>query len=245
MATETIEKIYQYRNIDGSVAHETIRYYPKSFRQRRPDGNGGYIWSLAGCETVLYRLPEITEAIKRHEPVFILEGEKDVESAVKLGLQATTSPMGANKWADSYSVSLYGAVAFICPDNDLAGMKHAFQVANAIWEYCELVKIVRLPGPGKDLTDFVEAGGTADQLKALCDEAEIYLPADLVIYYHDRFRNAKTSELYEYLGWLKEINQAKYTGVVEILQREFEYRVKALETNSHRNKYYALIGETK
>lgn len=145
MPTETIEKIYQYRDLDGSLAHETIRYFPKSFRQRRPDGHGGYIWNLQNCQTVLYRLPEITMAMAKEDPIFILEGEKDVDNAVKLGLQATTSPMGANKWSVDYSYSLRGCVAFICPDNDVAGMKHAYQVANELWEWCEIVKIVRLP----------------------------------------------------------------------------------------------------
>jgi DNA primase len=235
MTTETIEKIYQYRNLDGSLCFEVVRYQPKNFRQRRPDGHGGYIWNLQGCDTVLYRLPEITDAIKRGEPVFIVEGEKDADNAVsKLGLQATTSAMGANKWCDAYSYSLRYATAFICPDSDAAGMKHAYAVADSLWEYCELVKIVRLRFPAdavkkKDLTDFIEQGGTADQIKALCDEAEIYLPFSEWCYYYDKFRAAKTSELYEALEMIRELNQPKFYQVVGLLHQEFKRRKEALE----------------
>ena len=34
---------YDYTDLDGTVLYQGVRYEPKDFRQRRPDGNGGWI----------------------------------------------------------------------------------------------------------------------------------------------------------------------------------------------------------
>src|SRR5437870_2347601 len=43
-------KTYHYRNAAGEVVHRTVRYRPKSFKQERPDGRGGWIPNLDGVE---------------------------------------------------------------------------------------------------------------------------------------------------------------------------------------------------
>ncbi|MGZ4619458.1 MAG: hypothetical protein ACXV3F_12235 [Frankiaceae bacterium] len=40
------------------------------------------------------------EAVKSGQPVYVVEGEKDVHSVEYAGAVATTSPMGAGKWRD-------------------------------------------------------------------------------------------------------------------------------------------------
>jgi hypothetical protein len=50
---------YDYLDEKGRLLHQTVRYSPKNFKQRRPDGSGGWIWSLDGTPRVLYRLPEL------------------------------------------------------------------------------------------------------------------------------------------------------------------------------------------
>jgi hypothetical protein len=62
---------------DGVLLYQVCRFEPKTFRQRRPDGNGGWKWNLNGTRRVLYRLREVLEA----PIVFVVEGEKDVETA--------------------------------------------------------------------------------------------------------------------------------------------------------------------
>ena len=41
-----IAAVYDYKDLDGSIVHSTIRYDPKGFSQRRPDPDnpGKYIW---------------------------------------------------------------------------------------------------------------------------------------------------------------------------------------------------------
>ena len=120
---------YDYVNADGKLLFQVIRYEPKDFRQRRPDGNGGWIWKMAGVEKVLYRLPQVIAAIADNRLVFVAEGEKGVAAIERLGFTGTCSPGGAGKWRAEYSPWLRDADVVLLPDNDDAGRKHVEQVA--------------------------------------------------------------------------------------------------------------------
>ena len=50
---------YPYVDASGTLKYEAVRYEPKDFRVRRPDGNGGYLWNLQGVSRVLYNLPNV------------------------------------------------------------------------------------------------------------------------------------------------------------------------------------------
>jgi hypothetical protein len=102
-------KEYSYADESGMLLYQVIRLEPKDFRQRRPDGNGGWIWSLGGTRRVLYRLPRLRSAIERAETIYIVEGEKDADALGEFGLTATTNAGGANKWRLEYAETLRGA----------------------------------------------------------------------------------------------------------------------------------------
>jgi putative DNA primase/helicase len=53
------------------VATQITRHSPKTFRQRRPDGRGGWISNVQGVELLPYRLPEVL----RSNEVMIVEGD--------------------------------------------------------------------------------------------------------------------------------------------------------------------------
>ena len=69
---------YDYRDESGMLRYQTVRFDPKDFKQRRPDGKGGWTWNLRGVRPVLYRLQELLTS--NTETVFICEGEKDVDA---------------------------------------------------------------------------------------------------------------------------------------------------------------------
>ena len=50
---------YAYRDESGNLLYEAVRFEPKSFRQRRPDDKGGWIWNLRDTRRVLYRLQDL------------------------------------------------------------------------------------------------------------------------------------------------------------------------------------------
>ncbi len=66
-----------------------MRYEPRDFRVKRPDGRGGWVWKIAGARRVLYRLPEVIAATRDRKTVFLVEGEKDADRLASLGHVAT------------------------------------------------------------------------------------------------------------------------------------------------------------
>lgn len=180
-----ISKTYGYRNEKGKLLFETIRFEPKGFSQRRPDYKGDYIWNLKDTRRILYRLREL---IKGEDPVFILEGEKDVDNLREWKLTATCNPMGAGKWKiqeRKYNPFLKGRDVIIIPDNDLLniqrdliiekhliGEKHLIQVAISLQNTAKNIKILRLPG-ASDFSDWKEKdkNNTEEKLLILASEA--------------------------------------------------------------------------
>ena len=99
---------YDYTDADGTLLYQVLRYEPKDFRQRRPDGNGGWIPKLDE-RRVLYRLSELLKF--PDATVFICEGEKDADRVASLNLCATT--VAAGKWTDECVKALAGRDVFI------------------------------------------------------------------------------------------------------------------------------------
>jgi len=184
---------YDYRNAQGNVVFQGVRYDPKDFAQRRPDGAGGYVWNLKGIERVLYRFPELLAADPL-ETVFVAEGEKDVDRLVRLGLVATTNPEGAGKWRDEYTDALKGLHVAILQDNDREGHKHAEKVARALYGGAASVKVVALPGlPEKgDVSDWLTAGNSVDDLLRIVDSTLQWVPPSSSPDTPDQFNNVGT-----------------------------------------------------
>ena len=172
-----IAATYEYQDENGKLLFQAVRYNPKGFNQRRPDGQGGWIYNLKETRRVLYRLPELLKANAR-ATVFICEGEKDVDRLRDLGLVATTNPMGAGKWRDDYATFLQGREVVILPDNDDPGRDHAEVVAKSLKKHVASVKTLALPGlPVKgDVSDWLNAGGDAEQLCMLAENASEWTP---------------------------------------------------------------------
>jgi putative DNA primase/helicase len=118
---------YEYRDERGELLYQNIRYQPKDFRARRPDGNGGWIWNLDGVRRVLYRLREVTAA----SDVLFVEGEKDADAGKALGMASTTSG-AVGSWREEFSEPLRGKRITIIPDADAPGRKHAQRVAASL-----------------------------------------------------------------------------------------------------------------
>lgn len=165
-----IEKIYDYIDEEGRLVHQTVRYFPKDFKQRRPDGQGGWIWKMGDTRLVLYNLPDVLRA----QQVFVVEGEKDADNLMRVGLTATTSPMGAEKWRSHYGDFLSDKNIVIIPDNDEAGEKHVMKIVANILGKARSVKVVRLDGlePKGDVSDWLNSGGTKEALLELVEKTE-------------------------------------------------------------------------
>lgn len=164
--------MYDYTDEDGFALFQVVRYEPKDFRQRKPDGNGGWLWSVKGVRVVPFHLEQLTADPGR--TVVVVEGEKDVENLEKIGVLATCNAGGAGKWTPEHADYLAGRNILIIPDNDEPGRKHAQAVAESVADTAKSIRIVELPGlhgKGQDVSDWISAGGTREQLLELAKAA--------------------------------------------------------------------------
>jgi putative DNA primase/helicase len=170
-------KSFDYHDANGTLVYQACRWEPgregraKDFTQRRPDGNGGWIESMEGVERVPYRLPELLDAIDADRRIFIVEGEKDVDTLAELGYPATTNVGGAGNWKDSYSAYLKNADVVILPDNDEPGKRHAEKVAASLLAAGVRVRVLELPNLAEkgDVTDWLNAGNTLEALEEMIE----------------------------------------------------------------------------
>ncbi|PIU54796.1 MAG: hypothetical protein COS88_06480, partial [Chloroflexi bacterium CG07_land_8_20_14_0_80_51_10] len=162
-----IEAVYHY---DG---FEVVRTRPKGFYQRRPNGKGGYAYNLKGVEISLYHQNELRQDIDNGKAVYVVEGEKDVDRLRAEGFTATCNPMGAGKWRDSYSQALIGADLVIIPDNDTPGCDHAAEVVRSCYSKAARIRVLELPD-GKDVSEWLDNGHTADELRELASRCLDY-----------------------------------------------------------------------
>jgi AAA domain len=176
-----IKAVFDYTDESGNRLFQVLKYEPlnapKTFRQRiGPEQDN---WSIKGVRRVLYRLPELIADIAAEHVIFLVEGEKDVNTLRAHNVPTTTNPMGATTeerqakgsgWLNSYSETLRGADVVLCGDNDTPGREHVRIVANNLHSYAKRVRVLDLAQhwpeikESDDVTDWFEAGGTVEQL---------------------------------------------------------------------------------
>ena len=168
------QQIVAVYNYDGIF--DVVRYEPKTFRQRRPDGKGGYHWNMKGVTPRLYHLNKLHGC----EAVIVAEGEKDVDRLWALGLAATCNAGGAGKWKAAHTEQLTAAGVprvVVMPDTDEAGRAHGQAVARACHAAGLTVQIAALPDGTKDVSAYLEAGDDTDALIELVRAAPAYTPS--------------------------------------------------------------------
>ena len=165
-----VEVAYQYTDERGELLFEVVRFHPKRFLQRRPDGRGGWIWRLGDTRRVLYRLPKVIEAVQAGVTVYFPEGEKDVHALERNGYVATCNSGGAGKWRQEYAESLRGANVVVVADRDDVGRDHAKAVARSLEGVAASVVVVE-PVVGKDASEHLSAGKTVDEFAAMSDDS--------------------------------------------------------------------------
>jgi hypothetical protein len=190
-----LEDTYEYLDADGGLVFQVLRYRDadgkKTFRQRQPDGRGGWDWKTSGLEKPLYRLPDILATAAAGGVVVVCEGEKDVHALERAGYVATTNPGGAggpnqSKWLPQYSEWLRGARVVVVGDNDEPGWRHARAVAASLTAIGIEHRVKVPPAPHKDIADLLGVGGTVSDLVDL--DASVEVPLEETVQEVDEFR---------------------------------------------------------
>ena len=171
-----ITRTWQYTDENNTELFEVCRLENgegKKYKQRHKGVDGEYIDGVKGIRQVPYRLPDLIDAVAENKTIFIVEGEKCADAIVSLGGAATCNAMGAGKWPDELTHFFKDADVCILPDNDKPGADHAAKVFGKAQAVARRVRVLELPGlaPKGDVADWVEAGGTLDQLQELTETA--------------------------------------------------------------------------
>jgi 5S rRNA maturation endonuclease (ribonuclease M5) len=185
------EATYSYRDSQGKLVKQVLRYPDKKFSQRRPIP-GGWVWNTKGVRPLLYNLPRLEFATT----VVITEGEKDADRVTSLKLRASnraeivaTTSGGSDTWSDKLAERLCGKRVIVMPDSDDAGLKYKEEVVASLEkrqiEYC----VVNFDG-FKDVSEYLDAGHTEMELtQRIADEWTKAVGLGDVIYRQPSFDN--------------------------------------------------------
>lgn len=161
---------FDYRDLDGTLLYQVVRYEPKSFMPRIPLKGGGWDYHLPETvRRVCYRLPEL----RGHTRVLWNEGEQCTETCWNRGLPATTGQGGSNAWRPEYAAQLRAIgikEVIVLPDADKPGEKYAQQALMGFRAEGLTARLVRLwpNGPtGADVTDWFGVGHTVEEFETL------------------------------------------------------------------------------
>lgn len=183
-------KGYRYTNRDGEPVYEVIRKHfrmpdgtwkidpktgnpAKTFGQRHKGPDGHYINTIKGIPHTIYRHPEVERAIAENKPIFLVEGEKDVETVEALGLVGTTNSGGAGNWRPDLAEIFRGADVVIMVDNDDVGRTAGEARAKSLRGIAARIRVLDFaehvpdfPAKG-DVSDWVAKGGSSQVLEAI------------------------------------------------------------------------------
>ena len=181
MSDEEIDTVatYDYTDENGDMLYQVVRLTngpdgKKRFKQRRRSPAGGWINNINGVELVPYNLHNVAKA----RFVAVCEGEKDANTLSRVGIVATCNNGGAEHFSRDLAPWFSDRKVAIFADNDEKGERHALAVAELLKPHAKSVKIVELPGLGLkgDVTDFIQRGGTVEQIRECYKRAIEWTP---------------------------------------------------------------------
>ena len=122
----------------------------------------------------LHRLRAMRRADKS-DWVWVAESPQDSDRLADIGLVAVSSP--GPRWQRSYSKALKDRRVAVIPGSGSKSINSAVLVANSVADFAAEVRIVHVDGlaPDTSVSDYISAGGTADGLRDMLDQAVAYV----------------------------------------------------------------------
>lgn len=214
------EAFYDYTDYDGNPTFRVFRLPGKEFRQTTWNGSLYVNFKAVDVPQHLYNV----QAVRKESSVVIVEGEKDADALIKLGICATTWPGGAKNlkglldtW-DLFEPLRGKDIVFFAPDPDEVG-EDAFEAAVPfISGYVDEFRKVRWPGEGiKDAHDFISQFDdieiAKDEAWKVLSTAPEYVPGDIPNVL-TRINRLKGMEIPPPTWVVEDIIQIGYTMVV-------------------------------
>lgn len=169
-------KVRKPDKIDTSGKSEKVIYF-----QHIEPTSGSWVKGVGeNTRRVLFRLPDVLQAVHEGRTVYVVEGEPDCKRLASLGYVATCNDNGASisghasKWRPAYTETLIGAHVIVIADNDEPGFAHARYIARELTGKAASVKLVRgaVRELKADFSNHADAGFTVDDLVTINDGDE-------------------------------------------------------------------------
>ncbi|RYZ90352.1 MAG: DUF3987 domain-containing protein [Proteobacteria bacterium] len=163
---------YVWKDLDGKNLKVVYRFERKSedFGKAKEFPQAFFFrnkWFLCKPHNLRDPAPYLWDEISNSPVIFICEGEKDTETARRLGIPATTTGSSVS-WKSDYVQLFQGKSVVLIPDQDKPGRSYAEAIAKDLKGHVLSLKVINLPGPeGIDFTEWVDAGGTKVGLEEL------------------------------------------------------------------------------
>ncbi|MDX1920810.1 MAG: DUF3987 domain-containing protein, partial [Candidatus Caenarcaniphilales bacterium] len=187
-AQKKIVETYDYCDEKGDLLYQNVRYSPKGFVQRRPNGQGGFDYNLNDVRRVPYRLRELIEANTEGKDIFLCEGEKDADNLRKLGFTASSF----KNWKPEFNPYIKDCRVYLIQDHDQAGFAFAENACQLLSGNVRSLKIIDLFADeilpekhGKDVSDYISSCKReedlsdveiAERLSVFADNASYWQP---------------------------------------------------------------------
>ena len=205
-----IEAVYNYVSaINGEYTFTKIRMQDK----RMIYGvlcNGRFTYGLGGrhrkdLKSVYGDLKALNKVIAEGKPIFIPEGEKDVDTLTKRGYTALTYG-GSGDWQSEFATLFKDAEVNILADNDEPGRKVANAILSDLKEIAKSAKvIVPVPDiPKADISDYFAAGHSNEDFERLIHSAV----ADITVGSHTTVKNSSVPKGTQLVRKLIELDAA-------------------------------------
>src|SRR5450759_2240878 len=177
------EALYDYRDANSKLVHRTARLARPGKDEFfhaliAPDGTATE--GVGEEHRLLYRLPGLLSA-PPEQALCLCEGERDADRIASLGFPATTNSGGPRLWQPSYNPYFKDRHVVIFHDNDRSGIQGALTKARALQPFAASVRVHNFPDlpEGGDVSDWLDAGRTAEGLRTLARSLPIWQDPDV------------------------------------------------------------------
>lgn len=160
-------KLYRFEDENNKTLYFTAKFStPKKKEIRYFSIVDGQVKWNRSSDAVPYNFYRLTRALKENKPIFIVEGEKDVDTISHLGYIATSL-----KGIKNLQINIFkNANVYSIADTGEAGEKYQEHIWYELKDKVKHFKVVELPnidnlGDNADVTDWFKDGHTKDEFK--------------------------------------------------------------------------------
>lgn len=169
----------QYEYYDENSVYQFTKLRLSNGKDKRMSyitrNNNKFCFKKLGNSTI-YGLRELIKFKEEnhigYNPIYYVEGEKDVETMRSIGLVAVTAG-GVNDWKKEYARFFTGCDLVVIPDNDSPGKELARRVLTDCLEVVKTMKVLLLDNfvqEKGDISDFIQQGYGKEAINIMINE---------------------------------------------------------------------------